>query len=70
MCVCVCVCVQVIASYSAPPATTDYPEASPETASLRMDFKDSDMKRLSMEIERERYVLLCPRRVTCTLKMH
>uniref|UniRef100_A0A665WPY4 Merlin-like n=1 Tax=Echeneis naucrates TaxID=173247 RepID=A0A665WPY4_ECHNA len=31
------------------PSTSDY-----ESASTRLDFKDSDMKRLSMEIERER----------------
>ncbi|XP_077361148.1 NF2, moesin-ezrin-radixin like (MERLIN) tumor suppressor b [Festucalex cinctus] len=53
----------LIAAYSAPPppaapasAAAPPPEAgSPyEAASSRLDFKDSDMKRLSMEIERER----------------
>lgn len=52
---------QLIAAYSSPPAPTG-PE-NPDLAldmggSIRMDFKDSDMKRLSMEIERERYALL------------
>uniref|UniRef100_A0A671TY46 NF2, moesin-ezrin-radixin like (MERLIN) tumor suppressor b n=1 Tax=Sparus aurata TaxID=8175 RepID=A0A671TY46_SPAAU len=43
--------------YSTPPAPPAPPEASDfayESASTRLDFKDSDMKRLSMEIERER----------------
>ncbi|CAG08868.1 unnamed protein product, partial [Tetraodon nigroviridis] len=45
----------LIAAYSTPPA----PLAAPEAPDLpydsgRLDFKDSDMKRLSMEIERER----------------
>lgn len=48
---------QLIAAYSTPPA----PAAPPDTPdvsydSARLDFKDSDMKRLSMEIERERWV--------------
>lgn len=49
---------QLIATYSSPP-----PPPGPEStelqldmgASYRVDFKDPDMKRLSMEIERERY---------------
>ncbi|XP_061558038.1 NF2, moesin-ezrin-radixin like (MERLIN) tumor suppressor b [Phycodurus eques] len=53
----------LIAAYSAPPpvpASASAPAAPPgagaayETTSSRLDFKDSDMKRLSMEIERER----------------
>ncbi|XP_077448214.1 NF2, moesin-ezrin-radixin like (MERLIN) tumor suppressor b [Stigmatopora argus] len=55
----------LIAAYSAPPApaavSSRSPYAAPEddsaydsAASARLDFKDSDMKRLSMEIERER----------------
>ncbi|KAF3840975.1 hypothetical protein F7725_006837, partial [Dissostichus mawsoni] len=47
----------LIAAYSAPPAPLPPPEAadfSYESTSTRLDFKDSDMKRLSMEIERER----------------
>ncbi|XP_063059070.1 NF2, moesin-ezrin-radixin like (MERLIN) tumor suppressor b isoform X2 [Engraulis encrasicolus] len=45
----------VASSYAGPPpAAPEYPDASAESGSLRMDFKDSDMKRLSMEIERER----------------
>lgn len=50
---------QLIAAYSTPPAPPAPPEASDfayESASTRLDFKDSDMKRLSMEIERERCV--------------
>uniref|UniRef100_A0A8C6THP1 Merlin n=1 Tax=Neogobius melanostomus TaxID=47308 RepID=A0A8C6THP1_9GOBI len=45
----------LIAAYSAPPAPP--PEASNisyDSTSMRLDFKDPDMKRLSMEIERER----------------
>ena len=48
---------QLIAAYSTPPAPPAPPEApdySYDSASARLDFKDSDMKRLSMEIERER----------------
>uniref|UniRef100_A0A8C4NZY5 NF2, moesin-ezrin-radixin like (MERLIN) tumor suppressor b n=1 Tax=Dicentrarchus labrax TaxID=13489 RepID=A0A8C4NZY5_DICLA len=47
----------LIAAYSTPPAPPAPPEAADfgyESASTRLDFKDSDMKRLSMEIERER----------------
>ncbi|KAM9782361.1 merlin-like isoform X1 [Syngnathus typhle] len=56
----------LIAAYSAPPSASvpapastpaaAPPEADPayEGTSSRLDFKDSDMKRLSMEIERER----------------
>ncbi|XP_069768174.1 NF2, moesin-ezrin-radixin like (MERLIN) tumor suppressor b isoform X2 [Narcine bancroftii] len=43
----------VIASYSAhPPA--DVGDLNLESGSFKFDFKDTDMKRLSMEIERER----------------
>ncbi|XP_042194710.1 merlin-like [Callorhinchus milii] len=43
----------LIASYSAhPPA--DVGDLNLETGSFKFEFKDSDMKRLSMEIERER----------------
>lgn len=47
---------QLIAAYSTPPAPLAPPEA-PDFPydSARLDFKDSDMKRLSMEIERERW---------------
>jgi len=45
---------QLIAAYSAPPAPPEPSEFGYESASSRLDFKDSDMKRLSMEIERER----------------
>ncbi|KAF4077412.1 hypothetical protein AMELA_G00207700 [Ameiurus melas] len=47
----------LIAAYSNPPPPPgpDNTEIQPEmAASYRLDFKDSDMKRLSMEIERER----------------
>ncbi|XP_070839670.1 NF2, moesin-ezrin-radixin like (MERLIN) tumor suppressor b [Chaetodon auriga] len=48
----------LIAAYSPPPAPPAPPPEAPdfayESASTRLDFKDSDMKRLSMEIERER----------------
>ncbi|XP_019752201.1 NF2, moesin-ezrin-radixin like (MERLIN) tumor suppressor b isoform X3 [Hippocampus comes] len=52
----------LIAAYSAPAAAAAPPAAAPPEAdsayeassSSRLDFKDSDMKRLSMEIERER----------------
>uniref|UniRef100_A0AAQ4RZ16 FERM domain-containing protein n=1 Tax=Gasterosteus aculeatus aculeatus TaxID=481459 RepID=A0AAQ4RZ16_GASAC len=47
----------LIAAYSAPPAPPAPPEAADtayDSAPSRLDFKDSDMKRLSMEIERER----------------
>ncbi|KAG8008021.1 Merlin [Nibea albiflora] len=47
----------LIAAYStppAPPAPPETPDFAYESASKRLDFKDSDMKRLSMEIERER----------------
>lgn len=65
MCLCeylylndICVLVfQLIAAYSAPPAPPAPPEAADfacESPPARLDFKDSDMKRLSMEIERER----------------
>lgn len=50
-------CVQLIAAYSAPAAVAPPPEADSAydaALSSRLDFKDSDMKRLSMEIERER----------------
>ncbi|XP_059398813.1 merlin-like [Carassius carassius] len=48
----------LIAAYSSPPPPTG-PESPDMTLdmgnmSIKMDFKDSDMKRLSMEIERER----------------
>uniref|UniRef100_A0A9J7YRN6 Merlin n=1 Tax=Cyprinus carpio carpio TaxID=630221 RepID=A0A9J7YRN6_CYPCA len=43
----------LIAAYSSPPPPTE-PESPEVSSSIRMDFKDSDMKRLSMEIERER----------------
>lgn len=53
-------CTQLIAAYSSPPPPTG-PESPDMTVDMgssnRMDFKDSDMKRLSMEIERERYAL-------------
>lgn len=52
---------QLIAAYSTPPAPAappDAPDFTYESASARLDFKDSDMKRLSMEIERERWVLI------------
>ncbi|XP_051903528.1 NF2, moesin-ezrin-radixin like (MERLIN) tumor suppressor b isoform X2 [Hippocampus zosterae] len=48
----------LIAAYSAPAATAAAPpeadSAYAAASSSRLDFKDSDMKRLSMEIERER----------------
>uniref|UniRef100_A0A8C5ASM9 NF2, moesin-ezrin-radixin like (MERLIN) tumor suppressor b n=1 Tax=Gadus morhua TaxID=8049 RepID=A0A8C5ASM9_GADMO len=49
----------LIAAYSTPPPPPPPPppeaaEAGCDAASMRLDFKDSDMKRLSMEIERER----------------
>ncbi|XP_053504863.1 NF2, moesin-ezrin-radixin like (MERLIN) tumor suppressor b isoform X1 [Ictalurus furcatus] len=47
----------LIAAYSSPPPPPgpDSTEIQPDmAASYRLDFKDSDMKRLSMEIERER----------------
>ncbi|KAM3869347.1 NF2, moesin-ezrin-radixin like (MERLIN) tumor suppressor b [Diretmus argenteus] len=45
----------LIAAYSAPPAPPEAGDSSAcDSASMRHDFKDSDMKRLSMEIERER----------------
>nr|XP_061801002.1 merlin-like [Nerophis lumbriciformis] len=54
----------LIAAYSTPPAPVAVPSRAPaaapeddstyESTSARLDFKDSDMKRLSMEIERER----------------
>ncbi|KAL7389769.1 hypothetical protein ABVT39_009529 [Epinephelus coioides] len=46
----------LIAAYStpAPPAPPEAADFAYESASTRLDFKDSDMKRLSMEIERER----------------
>ena len=46
---------QLIPAYSAPPAPPEAADFSYESASTRLDFKDSDMKRLSMEIERERW---------------
>ena len=51
---------QLIAAYSTPPPPPPPPppeaaEAGCDAASMRLDFKDSDMKRLSMEIERERW---------------
>lgn len=45
---------QLIAAYSAPSAPPEAAEFTYESASTRFDFKDSDMKRLSVEIERER----------------
>lgn len=55
-----CLVFQLIAAYSPPPAPPAPPPEAPdfayESASTRLDFKDSDMKRLSMEIERERWV--------------
>uniref|UniRef100_A0A673BRH9 Merlin-like n=1 Tax=Sphaeramia orbicularis TaxID=375764 RepID=A0A673BRH9_9TELE len=44
----------LIAAYSTPPAPPEASNFAYETSSSRLDFKDSDMKRLSMEIERER----------------
>uniref|UniRef100_A0AAQ6ACC1 FERM domain-containing protein n=1 Tax=Amphiprion ocellaris TaxID=80972 RepID=A0AAQ6ACC1_AMPOC len=44
----------LIAAYSTPPAPPEAADLGYESASTRLDFKDSDMKRLSMEIERER----------------
>uniref|UniRef100_A0A3P9L3R8 Neurofibromin 2b (merlin) n=1 Tax=Oryzias latipes TaxID=8090 RepID=A0A3P9L3R8_ORYLA len=44
----------LIAAYSTPPAPPEPAEFGYEPAASRLDFKDSDMKRLSMEIERER----------------
>uniref|UniRef100_A0A4W6FNQ1 NF2, moesin-ezrin-radixin like (MERLIN) tumor suppressor b n=1 Tax=Lates calcarifer TaxID=8187 RepID=A0A4W6FNQ1_LATCA len=44
----------LIAAYSPPPAPPEAADFGYESASSRLDFKDSDMKRLSMEIERER----------------
>ncbi|KAK0147237.1 Merlin [Merluccius polli] len=50
----------LIAAYSSPPPPPPPPpppeaaESGCDSASMRLDFKDSDMKRLSMEIERER----------------
>uniref|UniRef100_A0A8C5DCB1 Merlin-like n=1 Tax=Gouania willdenowi TaxID=441366 RepID=A0A8C5DCB1_GOUWI len=44
----------LIAAYSPPPAPPEATDAPYDSASSRLDFKDSDMKRLSMEIERER----------------
>ncbi|XP_071393429.1 merlin-like [Centroberyx affinis] len=41
-------------TYSTPPAPPEAGDLGYESASTRLDFKDSDMKRLSMEIERER----------------
>ncbi len=53
-------CTQLIAAYSSPPPPTG-PESPDMTVDMgnsnMMDFKDSDMRRLSMEIERERYAL-------------
>lgn len=37
---------------------TDLPSFNLISESLSFDFKDTDMKRLSMEIEKEKYV--CP----------
>lgn len=56
-----CFVSQLIAAYSTPPAPPAPPETSEfasDSASASLDFKDSDMKRLSMEIERERCVCL------------
>uniref|UniRef100_A0A3P8WM15 NF2, moesin-ezrin-radixin like (MERLIN) tumor suppressor b n=1 Tax=Cynoglossus semilaevis TaxID=244447 RepID=A0A3P8WM15_CYNSE len=44
----------LIAAYSPPPAPPEASDSSYESMPSRLDFKDSDMKRLSMEIERER----------------
>uniref|UniRef100_A0A8C7X4J4 NF2, moesin-ezrin-radixin like (MERLIN) tumor suppressor b n=1 Tax=Oryzias sinensis TaxID=183150 RepID=A0A8C7X4J4_9TELE len=44
----------LIAAYSTPPAPPEPADFGYEPAASRLDFKDSDMKRLSMEIERER----------------
>lgn len=46
---------QLIAAYSTPPAPPEPADFGFEPAAARLDFKDSDMKRLSMEIERERW---------------
>uniref|UniRef100_A0A667WUN2 NF2, moesin-ezrin-radixin like (MERLIN) tumor suppressor b n=1 Tax=Myripristis murdjan TaxID=586833 RepID=A0A667WUN2_9TELE len=43
-----------VSAYSTPPAPPEAGDFAYESASVRLDFKDSDMKRLSMEIERER----------------
>lgn len=51
----VCFIFQLIAAYSAPPAPPEAADFACESTSTRLDFKDSDMKRLSMEIERERW---------------
>lgn len=56
-----CFVSQLIAAYSTPPAPPAPPETSEfasDSASASLDFKDSDMKRLSMEIERERCVFV------------
>ena len=45
---------QLIAAYSTPPPPPETGDLAYEPESMRLDFKDSDMKRLSMEIERER----------------
>uniref|UniRef100_A0A4W5QFN2 NF2, moesin-ezrin-radixin like (MERLIN) tumor suppressor b n=1 Tax=Hucho hucho TaxID=62062 RepID=A0A4W5QFN2_9TELE len=44
----------LIAAYSTPPPPPEGGELALGSGSMRIDFKDSDMKRLSMEIERER----------------
>ncbi|KPP59050.1 merlin-like [Scleropages formosus] len=44
----------LMAAYSSPPPPPDGTGLHLEAGSCRMDFKDTDMKRLSMEIERER----------------
>lgn len=45
-----------MAAYSSAPLTLEGGDLSVDAVPCRMDFKDSDMKRLSMEIERERCV--------------
>uniref|UniRef100_A0AAY5KAF8 FERM domain-containing protein n=1 Tax=Esox lucius TaxID=8010 RepID=A0AAY5KAF8_ESOLU len=44
----------IIAAYSPPPPPPEGGDLAVESGSMQIDFKDSDMKRLSMEIERER----------------
>ncbi|CDQ90645.1 unnamed protein product, partial [Oncorhynchus mykiss] len=44
----------LIAAYSTPPPPPEGGDLALGSGSMRIDFKDSDMKRLSMEIERER----------------
>ncbi|XP_051786691.1 NF2, moesin-ezrin-radixin like (MERLIN) tumor suppressor b isoform X2 [Erpetoichthys calabaricus] len=44
----------LVSAYTCSPPPTDGSDLSLESGSVKTDFKDSDMKRLSMEIERER----------------